>query len=250
MTPFPDHFSARATGYAKYRPRYPAELFAWLAASAPDRRRAWDCATGSGQAAVGLLVHFQEVIASDPSVPQLVAGHRNRTTHYAAMTGEDSALASASVSAVTLAQALHWLDAPRFFREARRVLVPGGVVAVWSYGLLQVNPAVDTVIARLHHDTLRDYWPAERALVETGYAGVELPFAELTPPPLQMEARWSLEHLLGYLGTWSGVVRLIAATGVDPLAEVGETLRKVWDPEESTKLIRWPLTIRAGSPDA
>lgn len=28
---FKDHFSAQAPDYARYRPDYPAELFAWLA---------------------------------------------------------------------------------------------------------------------------------------------------------------------------------------------------------------------------
>ena len=35
MTEFKDHFSALATDYASFRPRYPARLFADLAAVAP-----------------------------------------------------------------------------------------------------------------------------------------------------------------------------------------------------------------------
>jgi hypothetical protein len=52
--PFTDHFGSVAGAYAHYRPTYPAPLFAWLAAVAPARQRAWDCATGTGQAAVAL----------------------------------------------------------------------------------------------------------------------------------------------------------------------------------------------------
>ena len=46
-----DYFSESASLYATYRPRYPASLFAWLAGQVPNRTRAWDCGTGSGQAA-------------------------------------------------------------------------------------------------------------------------------------------------------------------------------------------------------
>ena len=54
MTTFKDHFSGHAADYAKFRPNYPPKLFDHLASISPKRELAWDCATGSGQAAVGL----------------------------------------------------------------------------------------------------------------------------------------------------------------------------------------------------
>src|SRR5262245_23396623 len=59
---FRDHFSRQATDYAKFRPRYPQELFDYLGSIAPGRHLAWDCGTGSGQAAVGLASVFNHVI--------------------------------------------------------------------------------------------------------------------------------------------------------------------------------------------
>ena len=50
---FKDHFSGHASAYAAFRPSYPPELFEQLAALNTRRERAWDCATGNGQAAVG-----------------------------------------------------------------------------------------------------------------------------------------------------------------------------------------------------
>ena len=61
---FADHFSDQSQDYARFRPNYPPGLFAWLAEIAPQRRLAWDCATGSGQAALGLSQHFDQVVAS------------------------------------------------------------------------------------------------------------------------------------------------------------------------------------------
>ena len=40
-----------------------------------------------------------------------------------------------------------------------------------------------------------------------------------------MNARWTLDHLLGYLGTWSAVSRARDQGGFDPLAEVEPALR-------------------------
>jgi methylase of polypeptide subunit release factors len=46
---------------------YPAALYDWLASQAPGQTRAWDVATGNGQAALALTRHFRQVIATDAS---------------------------------------------------------------------------------------------------------------------------------------------------------------------------------------
>jgi ubiquinone/menaquinone biosynthesis C-methylase UbiE len=68
---FADHFSGHARSYALHRPRYPAELFAWLAAASPRHGLAWDVATGNGQAAAALAVRFDRVFATDASAAAL-----------------------------------------------------------------------------------------------------------------------------------------------------------------------------------
>jgi len=247
MTSFPDHFSSTAASYADYRPRYPRELFEWLASVAPDRRMAWDCGTGSGQAALGLGDHFAHVVATDPSVAQLAHAVRHPAVSYAAMPAEHSALAGGSASLVTVAQALHWFDQPTFYAEARRVLVVGGVLAVWSYGLLTLSdPALDAVIRRFHGETVGPYWPPERRLVDEGYRALVLPFAPVQPPRVTMEAEWNLEQLAGYLSTWSAVQRARSATGADPVAGVIAELQALWGPERAVRHVEWPLALRAG----
>src|SRR5436309_12421226 len=129
MSSFADHFSGVAGAYAEHRPRYPDRLFAWLAEQVPERRLAWDCATGSGQAAVGLAEHFDRVIATDASEAQIAAAAPHPRVEYRVAPAESSGLAPESADLVTVGQALHWFDRPLFYAEARRVLRPGGVVA-------------------------------------------------------------------------------------------------------------------------
>lgn len=243
-THFKDHFSKQSAAYSGYRPGYPADLFRYLASTAPSLERAWDCATGTGQAAMGLADHFREVVATDASAKQIANAGRRDGIVYGVAPAERTAIASASVDLVVAAQALHWFDPEAFYGEVKRVLKSQGVIAVWSYGQLRVSPAVDAVIAHLYGDIVGPYWPPERRLVEEGYRSIPFPFEELQPPPFEMTARWPLERMMGYLGTWSAVQRYKDAEGADPLLSVEDGLMQAWGDGE--RVVRWPLSLRIG----
>jgi SAM-dependent methyltransferase len=243
---FKDHFSANAASYARYRPDYPPELFAYLAGLAPSHRRAWDCATGNGQAALGLAEHFTEVVATDASSKQLAEAAPHARVTYRAAPAEDSGLPEACFDLVTAAQAAHWFDRPRFWREARRVLVPDGIVAVWCYELFRSTPEIDRVIDRLYHDVVGPHWPPERRLTEDGFRSLDFPFPEIPPPEFQMEKRWTLAELQGYLTTWSAARRYREARGGDPVDEVREDLARAWGPPEEARSICWEIGMRVG----
>ena len=243
---FHDHFSSAAPEYRAYRPRYPASLFEALAAAAPHRRLAWDCATGSGQAAVALAAHFDAVVATDASERQLAAVELHPRVRYARAPAEASGLPGGSVALITVAQALHWFDRPAFFAEVRRVGSPGGLLAAWCYGLMEIDPAVDPLVLRFYGDTVGPYWPPERALVESGYRNIDFPFEEIVLPPAHMEARWTLGELCGYLGTWSATLRYRSATGSDPVPGLKESLAPIWGDPSVRRPVRWPLAVRAG----
>ena len=242
MTRFADHFSRAAAAYARFRPTYPDALFAWLAAQAPGRHVAWDCAAGSGQAARALAPWFRLVLATDASVAQLAEGAPHQGVHRVGMTAEQAALGDGTVDLVTVAQALHWFARDRFYAEARRVLVPGGVLAAWSYGLATIDPAVDAIIQHLHDDILGPWWPPERALVGDAYRQLDFPGPRLAVPPMAMEARWTRTELAGYLATWSAASRYAAARGADPVARILPALADAW-PGDERRLVRWPLTV-------
>ncbi len=244
--PFPDHFSGRAAEYAEHRPRYPARLFEYLAGLAPSRRLAWDCATGNGQAAVGVARHFRRVVATDASLRQISRAAAHRNVHYAVAAAEEAPLPGRSTALVTAAQSLHWFDRERFWGEARRVLAPGGVIAVWAYNEFHLVPEVEAVVRRFYKDIVGPYWPAERALVERGYGALEFPFSQEKPPAFRLEKRWDLPAMIGYLKTWSATQRYEKAVGRDPLLLIREDLAAAWGPPERFRAIRWDLDLRVG----
>jgi SAM-dependent methyltransferase len=243
---FHDHFSKAAAGYAAYRPRYPEALFSWLADHAPGRRLAWDCATGSGQAACGVAAHFERVVATDASPQQIDAAQQHRRVEYRVAPADASGLAAGSVELATVAQALHWFDRPAFYSEVRRVLSPGGLLAVWCYELMEIEPEIDALILELYRGELASYWPPERALVEDGYHSIDFPFEEVPAPTLSMQASWTLGEVAGYMRTWSAVLRFTAARGYDPVTPLQERLLSPWGDASLRRTVRWPLSIRVG----
>ena len=246
MSGFADHFSRDSVAYARFRPGYPPELFAWLATLPAGRSVAWDCGTGTGQAAALLTPHFDLVVGSDSSRLQLAAADRSSGARYFAGSSESSALSGHRVDLVTVAQALHWFDRERFYREVDRVIAPGGAFAAWSYGLLRSTPGVDRVILRFYEETVGPWWPPERAMVEKGYQNIPIPIVEVAGPPFSIAARLTLDELLGFIGTWSAVGRFIDARGFDPVPELGDELGPVWGDPAAARQVTWPLTVRAG----
>jgi len=239
------NFSAVAEDYARCRPSYPDGLFAYLASLTVRHELAWDCGAGSGQATLPLTRSFRQVVATDQSRAMLSRAPRLSRMYRCVATAEDAALRSGSVDLVTVAQALHWFEVQSFYREVNRVLLPGGVLAVWSYGNPQLEQGqIDSALTRFYHDVVGPYWRPERRHVESGYRTLPFPFAELDAPSFVLEQRWTLAQLLGYVGTWSATQEYREVTGRDPLEALANQLGRLW--ESNTRTVRWPLMLRVG----
>lgn len=246
---FVDHFSVVAEAYAAARPHYPEALFEYLAGLPARRTLAWDCGAGSGQATLALVQRFSRVVATDASIAQVAAAPRHARVGYCAALAEASALASGTIDLVTVAQALHWFDLAAFYAEVRRVLAPGGVLAVWTYGRSELDAEpLDTALRTFYDDVVGPYWPPERQHVERAYRDLAFPFEELAVPAFAMEVWWTLPQLLGYVGTWSAVTRFRRARGEDPLPSLARTLASAWGNADITRRVCWPLHLRIGRP--
>ncbi len=242
---FKDHFSRQAEAYRRFRPGYPAALFEFIASRVPDRRLAVDCATGNGQAAVELAGHFDAVLAVDGSPSQLDRAEPHARVHYAVALAERLPVRDRSVSLVAAAQAAHWFDFDRFHAECRRVLAPGGVLAVWTYEKFRVDAEVDAVVDRFYTEAVGRYWPPERRHVEQGYRTLPFPWCEDPAPDFGIETDWDLETVMGYLATWSAVQRCKDQLGRDPLTELWPRLAAVW-PCGGPRRLHWPIHLRIG----
>jgi len=241
-----DHFTQVAGQYAAFRPSYPDELFDWLAGIAPQRKLAWDCGAGSGQATAALAARFEQVIGTDISAAQLASASKLTNVEYRVAPAEASGLPDHSSDLVTVAQAMHWFDLPQFYAEVRRVLRPQGVIAAWGYNRLLVGqPEVQRIVDHFYEETIGSYWPPERVLVENSYRDLDLPFPRIAAPQFSLHKDWTREHLLGYLRSWSAVGRFQAANGYDPVDALAGEIAVYW-PDGRSLRVEWPLFMLVG----
>ena len=251
MSAFADHFSALAPAYARRRPRYPEQLFDYLGSVCGGHELAWDCAAGTGQATISLAHRFRHVVATDASQAMLSQAPAHANVEYRVAAAESSGIPSGTADLVTVAQALHWLNVEEFYREADRVLAPGGILAVWAYG----TPATDSaslnhVLQDIYSNVLGPYWAPERRHVDSGYRTLPFPYGELVAPGFTMEEQWTLTDLVGYLGTWSATQNLHRASHRDPVEDFRRRLMPEWGDPALARSIRWPLSLRLGGKPA
>lgn len=240
-------FSIQSDRYAKHRPSYPRELFLYLSSLVERHDRAWDCATGNGQAAVGLAEFFSHVAATDISPDQISHHLPHLRVTYSVCAAERAPFEDGAFDFIGVAQAVHWFDLEQFYQEVQQVLKPGGILAVWGYGFFEVEPEIDRIIAKDLLEPLDPFWAAGNRLIMAGYRTLTLPVDEIAgPPALVMQAAWNLSQLLEYLRTWSAVKRYSAELGVDPVSRLETSLKTLGQTPDETKPIRMPLHIKAG----
>jgi len=137
-----------------------------------------------------------QVWAIDASAEQLKRCAAHERVVFKKGVAEDTGLPAGSVDLVTAAAALHWcgargagpfvkarraharaarrFDVPAYYREARRVLRPGGALAAFTYYIpdIEGSAAANALLGRLWHERLGPKAEAH-LLVERQYAGLE-----------------------------------------------------------------------------
>ncbi len=246
----PDRFSFRAALYARSRPCWPELLMQWIRAQAAGGESCWDVGTGTGQVAGLAARYFERVHATDVSAAQLAQAPATPGVSYAVEPAERTALPTASVDAVLVGAAAHWLELPEFYREVRRVSRPGGVLAMFSYGIrIAGEPELQAVIDRYASTILAPWWSQRLALVEAAYEPMPFPFEEIAIPSFAATSTGDLQSLEDLLRTWSAAQRMAQVTGTDPVNTIREALRSAWTrtaPADVPRTLHWPIFARVG----
>jgi SAM-dependent methyltransferase len=195
VPPPPVDFGVTAADYAAHRQGHPPALFDRLAAHGVGLpgHDVVDLGTGTGAAARALAARGARVTGVDPSTALLTEAARLASRDGVEVTwrhgcAEDTGLAAACADDVVVAQAWHWFDRPRAAAEARRLLRPGGAIAIIHTDWLPLPGSVieltTSIVLRhragaplpydasLFHHGIYPYWPDD--LAAAGFGAVEI----------------------------------------------------------------------------
>lgn len=240
-----DNFSQQSADYSRYRPVYPQSLYDFIYHYCPSFDCALDCATGNGQAARVLSQKFKEVYATDISQSQIGQAHQETNIYYSVQRAEQTDFTDASFDLITVGQAYHWFDFLAFGTEANRLLKPGGIAVIWTYGLLRLNKVLTPLLDNFYKEVTFPYWDEERRWVDLGYKQMPFHFNEIkTDFNFQIQKEFTLEELEGYLNTWSGVKHFINQEGYNPVSSFIKEIKPFW--KSVTQKVTYPGFVRIG----
>ncbi|HGM5392317.1 TPA: class I SAM-dependent methyltransferase [Serratia marcescens] len=239
-------FSEGGENYSRYRPNYTHELAEYLAGLAPDTRKALDVGCGTGQLTRLLSHFFTEVTGVDPSEEQLRSASAATGITYIHSTAESLPADFSGYNLITVAQAAHWFRLSDFYREVRRVAASDAIIALISYGVLNIEGMAGERFEQFYYNEIGRFWPAERKLVDSGYRDLSFPFEELKPPSFAIEASWNLQELLGYISTWSAVRQARQQGEFMIMEQFADDLAAIWGNPGERKKVFWPINMRIG----
>ena len=227
-----DRFSSQAKSYAQFRPSYPISFIEEVVDSCSATKCAWDCATGNGQVAVSLADHFHLVEATDISAQQLNNSVKRDNINYRIGAAENTSFEDEVFDLVTVAQAIHWFDHPKFFSEVDRVLKPQGILATWGYGLFYFdNEILDNIISWFYEEIMGEYWDPQRRLIESQYTTIDFPYQTIKELSFKIPISAGVESIIAFFETWSSVANYRKAKKEDPIPLVQEQLLSKFDSE-------------------
>lgn len=238
-----DYFSDKPTLYKKYRPSYPSSVIQSILGHVVCRDTAWDCGTGNGQLAHAISTFFNQVFATDISDAQLAQCSAKNNIVYSKQAAESTHFRDDFFNLITVGQAIHWFNFEHFYGEVKRTAKHKSVIAILGYGRLRIDATIDRIIHTLYVDVLGKYWDKERKYVDENYLSIPFPFQEITIPAYHNSYQWDIEHILGYLSTWSAVKHYIQANNSNPIDLIREEITKQWG---ETKTVQFPILARVG----
>ncbi|MBK6265379.1 class I SAM-dependent methyltransferase [Marivirga sp. S37H4] len=240
-----DNFSSQSDKYMKFRPTYPLDFFNYLNSVVTNKQNAWDCGTGNGQIAFELAKTFNNVFATDISQTQIDNALQANNIKYSVQPAEKTNFDNQKFDLTVVAQAVHWFDFEKFYKEVKRTSKTNALLCIVGYGRIEISSQIDDIIKDFYTNVIGKYWDKERKYIDENYETIPFPFEEIQSPKFENKHQWTLEHLIGYLNTWSAVKHFIKKNGYNPIDELEGKLKQQWN-SERIKEVNFPILLRIG----
>jgi SAM-dependent methyltransferase len=202
-------FGAVAEDYDRLRPRPAEAAVDWLVPAGAEV--AVDLAAGTGLLTRALALRVPEVIAVEPD-DRMRAVLTARSPDIRALSGygESIPLPDASVDAVFVSSAWHWMDEPRAVPEIGRVLRPGGRFGVIWTTRDRTNDWDWTRQIELFRapDEVGDSPPAIARRIRHHHVNLpdESSFRDVATESFTYTAAMTIDDLVDLIGTYSAVI--------------------------------------------
>jgi SAM-dependent methyltransferase len=237
-------FGSVAQDYDRYRPPPPPQALDWLIP--PGVQAILDLAAGTGLLTRQLAGRAPRIYAVEPDERmRAVLAARSPAAEVLAGRGEDIPLPAASVDAVTISAAWHWLDPERAVPEITRVLRPGGHLGVLWVSRDERVPWVAefTAFAReaREADRPRGQRPRRRQVDFPPGTALSAPQERLFGYTVPM----TKDELAGLLGTYSGIITMEPGQREGFIRRVRDFLdRQPWDQADLPLICRCIRSVR------
>ncbi|XP_046368407.2 putative methyltransferase DDB_G0268948 isoform X1 [Haliotis rufescens] len=245
--------------YAKYRPSYGEDIYERIFKFCRDGgnrfKLAVDIGCGSGQSTKHLTQYFEQVVGVDVSPKQVehaASDVPNLKFEVGFAESFSTVVPPDTADLVTIAQAIHWVDTGKFYREVEKVLRPGGAMVVYGYGNCTIdNPRAQEIISKFYWSTLKGYWDDKRDHINTHYREFSLPYhGSFREESLKIVKEWTVDQFVGYVSSWSGWQSYLNAhPSASDLEDIRKTLTALYQTsagEESKVNISWPVFMLLG----
>jgi ubiquinone/menaquinone biosynthesis C-methylase UbiE len=214
-------FEQVADLYERARPEYPREAVEWIAERLDLRegRTVLDLGAGTGKLTRALVPTGARVIAIDPGERMLAELQRIMPEVEAVIGAAESIpLPDASVDAITMGQAFHWFRHDEAIPELRRVLRPGGGVAlIWN------TRDHDHPLQREIRDVIAPLVPVRREAHDTSRLEESGLFAEVEERRFPWMQQLDADEVVARIQS----VSFVAAASREQQEEVERQLREV-----------------------
>jgi SAM-dependent methyltransferase len=246
-------FGSVAEDYDRYRPPPPPQALDWLIP--PQADAVLDLAAGTGIVTRELAGRARRVVAVEPDGRmRAVLAARCPRAEVLAGRGEDIPLPDASVDAVVISAAWHWLDPALAAPEIARVLRPGGRLGViWVSRDDRVPWVAEfNALARESREADRPEGRPGAGPGDRRRRQVEFPPGTPLSPPEELLVEFSVpmtrDQLAGLLGTYSGISTLAPEQRAEFSRRVRSFLgRQPWDQADVPLICRCLRSTRLPS---
>nr|XP_045612915.1 putative methyltransferase DDB_G0268948 isoform X3 [Procambarus clarkii] len=260
--------AAHAAAYAKFRPQPPTSLVDQIMGFLKEKYEgpvmaAADVGCGSGQSTQILAPHFASVTGLDISEAQTseaIKLNSRANVFFKTSGAEKLPFPDNSLQLITAGQACHWFDLPQFYKEADRVLVPGGVLALYGYMFPyavheNLTEKLFEIIDHVYTKELGPYWGAKISALDDKYVDMEIPYASSIRDDTHFKDKMAtVAELTGYITTWSGYQNFKSKNG-DAAAQkilddfqnrIMTTLNVTTSPEDTEICLRFKYFLLMG----